>query len=192
MSSNVFSPIQTLGFGLKQIWPKKDPLSYLIRTFEPAGWLQRTNAPMSLWQGSWWPQIDYPHIRTVYFGPTGCLHLSAFISRPQSSPTHFSIPIWGVLDGDSLVVLRSYIGRSFFLLIRFQFQSIDLIGKYPDWNWSIFASAAQIAETPGTAERQHAASPRINPLWYMSIRSESSTRQHRSSWWCVESVIVWI
>jgi hypothetical protein len=42
MSSNVFCPIQTLRFGLKQIWPKKDPLSYLIRAFGPAGWLQRT------------------------------------------------------------------------------------------------------------------------------------------------------
>jgi hypothetical protein len=37
MSSNIFSPIQTLGFGLKQILPKKDPLSYLIRAFKPAG-----------------------------------------------------------------------------------------------------------------------------------------------------------
>jgi hypothetical protein len=37
MSSNVFSPIQTLGFGLNQILPKKDPLSYLIRAFGPAG-----------------------------------------------------------------------------------------------------------------------------------------------------------
>jgi hypothetical protein len=37
MSSNVFSPIQTLGFELKQILPKKDPLSYLIRAFGPAG-----------------------------------------------------------------------------------------------------------------------------------------------------------
>jgi hypothetical protein len=37
MSSNVFSPIQTLGFGLKQILPKKDPLSYLLRAFGPPG-----------------------------------------------------------------------------------------------------------------------------------------------------------
>jgi hypothetical protein len=37
MSSNVFSPIQTLGFGLKQILQKKDPLSYLIRDFGPTG-----------------------------------------------------------------------------------------------------------------------------------------------------------
>jgi hypothetical protein len=35
MSSNVFSPIQTLGFGLKQFDPK-DPLSYLIRAFGSA------------------------------------------------------------------------------------------------------------------------------------------------------------
>jgi hypothetical protein len=35
MSSNVFSPIQTLEFGLKQILPKKDPLSYLSRDFGP-------------------------------------------------------------------------------------------------------------------------------------------------------------
>jgi hypothetical protein len=35
MSSNVFFPIQTLGFGLKQILPKKDPLSYLLRAFGP-------------------------------------------------------------------------------------------------------------------------------------------------------------
>jgi hypothetical protein len=33
----VFSPIQTLGFGLKQILPKKDPLSYLLRAFGPPG-----------------------------------------------------------------------------------------------------------------------------------------------------------
>jgi hypothetical protein len=37
MSSNVFSPIQTLGFGLKQILQKKDPLSYLLRAFGPHG-----------------------------------------------------------------------------------------------------------------------------------------------------------
>jgi hypothetical protein len=37
MSSNVFSLIQILGFGLKQILPKKDPLSYLLRAFGPPG-----------------------------------------------------------------------------------------------------------------------------------------------------------
>jgi hypothetical protein len=37
MSSNVFSSIQTLGFGLKQILPKKDPLSYLLWAFGPLG-----------------------------------------------------------------------------------------------------------------------------------------------------------
>jgi hypothetical protein len=47
MSSNGFSPIQTLGFGLKQILPKKDPLSYLLRTFGPPGWLQRTKTPVT-------------------------------------------------------------------------------------------------------------------------------------------------
>jgi hypothetical protein len=41
MSSNIFSPIQTLGFRLKQIWPKKDPLNYFRRAFGPAGWLHR-------------------------------------------------------------------------------------------------------------------------------------------------------
>jgi hypothetical protein len=35
MSSNIFFPIESLGFGLKQILPKKDPLSYLLRTFGP-------------------------------------------------------------------------------------------------------------------------------------------------------------
>jgi hypothetical protein len=60
MSSNVFSPIQTLGFGLKQISPKKDLLSNLLRAFEPLGWLQRTKAPVSLWQGTWWPQTESP------------------------------------------------------------------------------------------------------------------------------------
>jgi hypothetical protein len=35
MSSNVFSPIQTLGFGLKQILLKKDPLNYLLKVFGP-------------------------------------------------------------------------------------------------------------------------------------------------------------
>jgi hypothetical protein len=35
MSSNVFSPIQTLGFRLKQISPKKDPLSNLLKAFRP-------------------------------------------------------------------------------------------------------------------------------------------------------------
>jgi hypothetical protein len=52
MSLNVFSPIQTLGFGLKQILPQKDPLSYLLRAFGPSGWLQWTKAPVSLWQGT--------------------------------------------------------------------------------------------------------------------------------------------
>jgi hypothetical protein len=37
MSSNIFSPIQTLEFRLKQILPKKDPLSYLLRDFGPSG-----------------------------------------------------------------------------------------------------------------------------------------------------------
>lgn len=37
MSSNIFSPIQTLGFGLKQISLKKDPLSNLLRAFGPPG-----------------------------------------------------------------------------------------------------------------------------------------------------------
>jgi hypothetical protein len=37
MSSNDFSPIQTLRFGLKQILPKKDPLGYLLRAFGPPG-----------------------------------------------------------------------------------------------------------------------------------------------------------
>jgi hypothetical protein len=35
MSLNVFFPIQTLGFGLKQILPKKDLLSYLLTGFGP-------------------------------------------------------------------------------------------------------------------------------------------------------------
>jgi hypothetical protein len=33
MSSNVFSPIQTLGFGLKQISPKKRPSELFVKGF---------------------------------------------------------------------------------------------------------------------------------------------------------------